>query len=107
MINLLGSKSWTPHHMSCINPGCLIYSVPKADSLPAFGTKFDYFKLFVVDILHEVELGVMKSLFADLVRILYAIQQSQVQELDIRYLSVLKVYCPVLVFDILQITCLQ
>ena len=43
-----------------------------------------------MDILHEVELGVMKSLFAHLVRILYAIQRSQVQELDIRYLSVLK-----------------
>lgn len=24
--NLLGSKSWTPHRVSCINPGCLIYS---------------------------------------------------------------------------------
>ncbi len=24
--NLLGNKSWTPHRVSCINPGCLKYS---------------------------------------------------------------------------------
>jgi hypothetical protein len=33
--------------------------------------KFDFHKMFVVDLLHEVELGVWKSLFTHLVRILY------------------------------------
>ncbi|EUC55247.1 hypothetical protein RSOL_104410 [Rhizoctonia solani AG-3 Rhs1AP] len=34
--------------------------------------KFDFHKMFVVDLLHEVELGVWKSLLTHLIRILYA-----------------------------------
>lgn len=42
------------------------------------------FNMFVVDLLHEVELGVWRSLFVHLLRLLQAVNRSQVQELDLR-----------------------
>jgi hypothetical protein len=46
---------------------------------------FNFFTMFVPDLLHEVELGGVKSLFAHLVRILYAYDGDSVTELDKRY----------------------
>ncbi|KAA1477321.1 hypothetical protein DENSPDRAFT_828693 [Dentipellis sp. KUC8613] len=43
---------------------------------------------FVVDLLHEFELGVWKGTFAHLIRLLIAIGGNQVQELNTRYRSV-------------------
>jgi hypothetical protein len=40
--------------------------------------------MLVVDLLHEFELGVWKSLFIHLLRILNALDKSQVHELDRR-----------------------
>lgn len=48
--------------------------------------------MFVVDLLHEFELGVWKVTFTHLIRILYAEGGDQVQHLDERYV------CYVLVF---------
>jgi hypothetical protein len=42
------------------------------------------FSMFVVDLLHEVELGVWKSLFIHLLRILESVNQGLVHELDLR-----------------------
>ena len=40
--------------------------------------------LFVVDLLHEFELGVWKAIFTHLLRILYAVGGDRIQELDKR-----------------------
>lgn len=47
----------------------------------------DYHNLFVVDLLHEFELGVWKAIFTHLMRILHAIGDT-VQELNKRYRQV-------------------
>lgn len=53
---------------------------------------FNMFDMFVVDLLHEVELGVWRSLFIHLLRLLQAINPSHIQELDqrcvIKYIEV-------------------
>lgn len=46
---------------------------------------FNMFDLFVVDFMHEVELGVWRSLFIHLIRILRAVNPALVHELDLRY----------------------
>lgn len=47
----------------------------------------DYHELFIVDLLHEVEIGIWKSLFTHLVRILHASPGGEhlIAELDRRY----------------------
>lgn len=42
------------------------------------------FKMFVVDQLHEFELGVWRALFIHLLRILQAVDPALVHELDLR-----------------------
>lgn len=42
------------------------------------------FRLFVVDVMHEVELGVFKSLFTHLVRMAHVMGKDTVQELNER-----------------------
>ncbi|KAF7967234.1 hypothetical protein HWV62_35081 [Athelia sp. TMB] len=46
--------------------------------------RFNYYRLFVVDLLHEFELGVFKAVFTHLIRILYTLPGA-VQSLDERY----------------------
>ena len=50
--------------------------------LSSFG--FDFHKMLTVDVLHEVELGVWKALFAHLMRMLHACGADKVHELDRR-----------------------
>jgi len=50
--------------------------------LSPFG--FNYFRMFVVDLLHEVELGVWKATFTHLIRILVAAGGDAVTELNRR-----------------------
>ena len=45
---------------------------------------FDIHKALVIDLLHEVELGVWKALFIHLIRILYSLDKKLVDELDHR-----------------------
>lgn len=45
----------------------------------------NFFKLLVVDMLHEFELGVWKAIFIHLLRILYAAGGQGIQELNKRY----------------------
>ncbi|KAF7371652.1 hypothetical protein MVEN_00021000 [Mycena venus] len=49
---------------------------------------FNFYSMFVLDLLHEVELGGWKSLFAHLVRILQAEGEHLVDELDARFRKV-------------------
>ncbi|KAJ8494675.1 hypothetical protein ONZ51_g2145 [Trametes cubensis] len=48
----------------------------------------DYYQMLVVDLLHEYELGVWKSLFAHLVRILDSVDSHAVDELNARFRQV-------------------
>lgn len=48
---------------------------------------FDMYHMFVVDLLHEFELGIWKAVFTHLIRILYATDKSLVHELDRRYVN--------------------
>jgi hypothetical protein len=47
---------------------------------------FCFFKMLVVDLMHEFELGVWKALFIHLIRILTAVDKKLVDELDRRYI---------------------
>jgi hypothetical protein len=46
---------------------------------------YDYFSMFVVDIMHDFELGDWRALFIHLLRILDAVDSSLVVELDRRW----------------------
>jgi hypothetical protein len=54
-----------------------------SDRLSQFG--LDFFVLCVVDLLHEIELGVWKSLLIHLLRILESADENTLHELDRRY----------------------
>ncbi|KAG6911067.1 hypothetical protein DXG01_004582 [Tephrocybe rancida] len=57
-----------------------------SNRLSEFG--FDFYQMLVVDLLHEFELGVWRALLIHLIRILYAMGISEVNELDRRYRQV-------------------
>lgn len=46
---------------------------------------FNFYEMLVVDLMHEFELGVWKSLFIHLVRLLQTIDSSKIHEMDRRY----------------------
>ena len=48
------------------------------------GDGFDFFSLFVVDLMHEFELGVWKALFIHLIRILVALGGTSIQDFNSR-----------------------
>lgn len=56
-----------------------------SDRLATFG--FNLFPIFVVDLLHEVEIGVWRSLFIHLLRIMECIGPTIVHKLDERFVS--------------------
>ena len=47
-------------------------------------SNFDYFSLFVVDLMHEFELGVWKAVFIHLIRMLVALGGIGIQEFNLR-----------------------
>ena len=62
----------------------------------AFSTRlgphgFNLFLMFIVDLMHEFELGVWRALLIHLLRILNAENKSLVDELDKRYVNSLKI----------------
>jgi len=66
-------------------PTCatLMFSYQNAFST-RLGPGFNVYSMLVVDFMHEVELGVWKSLFTHLIRLLHAIDGALVNELDRR-----------------------
>lgn len=58
-----------------------------ADSLGSLGCNI--YRMLVVDLLHEFELGVFKTVFRHLLRLLYAIDPSKVPILNHRYAVVI------------------
>lgn len=51
---------------------------------------FNIFPMFVVDMLHEFELGVWKAIFIHLIRMLVTIPGNVIQEFNHRYVFVLR-----------------
>jgi hypothetical protein len=48
---------------------------------------FNLFDMFVVDLMHEFELGVWRALFIHLLQILEAVDKTLIHELDNRYVN--------------------
>ncbi|KAI0070884.1 hypothetical protein K474DRAFT_1687288 [Panus rudis PR-1116 ss-1] len=69
--NLLGKKSYVPTKNAF------------SEKLSAFG--FNLFSMFVVDFMHEVELGVWKAFLLHLLRMLVCVGYNAVQQLNQRY----------------------
>ncbi|KDR65281.1 hypothetical protein GALMADRAFT_148821 [Galerina marginata CBS 339.88] len=55
---------------------------PNAFSTRPFQFGFNFFSMFVPDLLHEFEPGVWKAIFTHLMRILYAIGENCIQKLN-------------------------
>ncbi|KAF9642542.1 hypothetical protein BDM02DRAFT_3105515, partial [Thelephora ganbajun] len=68
--SVIGSESFTPTRSAFIS------------ALSQFGLNF--FPLFVVDLMHEFELGVWKGVFTHLIRILYTQGAEVIAEFDRR-----------------------
>ncbi|KAJ3887325.1 hypothetical protein GG344DRAFT_80858, partial [Lentinula edodes] len=61
-------------------------SVPTMNAfMGRLGLDFNLSRMLVVDLMHEFELGVWKALFSHLIRILYAVGQQYVEELNHRF----------------------
>ncbi|KAF9241995.1 hypothetical protein BU15DRAFT_28763, partial [Melanogaster broomeanus] len=58
-----------------------------SEQLSEFHPSFNFFAMFIVDLLHEFELGVWKAIFTHLMRILCAAGGTAVQELNWRHVS--------------------
>ncbi|KAF8800330.1 hypothetical protein BYT27DRAFT_7117677 [Phlegmacium glaucopus] len=69
--DLLASRALTPTHNAF------------SECLSQYG--FDFHSMFVVDLMHEFELGVWKAVFTHLLRILYAQGGDGIQKLNERY----------------------
>ncbi|KAJ3524831.1 hypothetical protein NM688_g8496 [Phlebia brevispora] len=67
---LLSSASWVPTRNAF-------------SRLVKFG--FNFYKMLVVDLLHEFELGVWKATFTHLIRILYTGKKNEIQKLNLQY----------------------
>ena len=68
-------------HYCPISPSHLAIQNAFSDRL---GDGFDLFSLFVVDLMHEFELGVWKALFIHLIRILVALGGTSIQDFNSR-----------------------
>ncbi|KAJ3925766.1 MAG: hypothetical protein NXY57DRAFT_906685 [Lentinula lateritia] len=55
------------------------------DLTGCLGLDFNLLRMLVIDLMHEFELGVWKALFSHLIRILYAVGQQYVEELNHRF----------------------
>ena len=62
----------------------LLKAFQNAFSSRLAGLGFNFFEILVVDLMHEFELGVWKGLFVHLVRLLNAVGNSKVIEMDHR-----------------------
>ena len=84
---VIGSQSMTPAHVSRIEylmdvPALITSQSAFISTLAEFG--LDFFPLFVVDLMHEFELGVWKAVLTHLIRILYTQGTETIAEFDRR-----------------------
>lgn len=88
--DLLASRSLTPTQVSYsvfLNSYLILISIQNAflECLSKYGLEFH--SLFVVDLMHEFELGVWKATFTHLLQILYAQGGDSIQTLNKRSLA--------------------
>ena len=85
---VLAAKSWVPTRVRIVSHVVShVRAVPDASQntfLKRFHEIFAFTSMFVVDLLHEFELGVWKATFIHLLRILYAAGGDAIQELNKR-----------------------
>ena len=92
--DLLSPLSYVPTLVSAPSPTQLLDGVLSFLHLSQnafadrFGETFDLFSLFVVDLLHEIELGVWKAFFIHLIRILVSLGGNSIQLFNNRYVKV-------------------
>jgi hypothetical protein len=91
--DLLKEESYVPTKVCWVLSDLPIFPVVEFNFFPmknAFSERlssfpnFNLFDLFVVDFMHEVELGVWRSLFIHPIRILHAVNPALIHELDLR-----------------------
>jgi hypothetical protein len=86
--NILGSQSLTPTRVSLdghlFSGRFEVNFIQNAFSQALLPLGVNYFDMFVVDFLHEVELGVWRGFFRHTLRILHAVGASAVVQLDKR-----------------------
>ncbi|KAF7323811.1 hypothetical protein MKEN_00602400 [Mycena kentingensis (nom. inval.)] len=75
--DILAGDSYVPNTVNVY----VYLSDPESDS----ETNFNLFEMFVPDLLHEVELGVFKSVLIHLIRVLYALDKTKVVQFDARF----------------------
>jgi hypothetical protein len=84
--NLLKEESLVPTTVGNIRSIAFVLSDPSqnafSERLGDFG--FDMFKTLVVDLMHEIELGIWRALLIHLLRILQAVNPGLIHELDRR-----------------------
>ena len=88
--NLLNPLSLRPIRVRARTVSITIKLTPckqSAFSQRLFSHGFNHYKMFVPDLLHEFELGVWKATFTHLMRILYAMGGTAVQQLNKRYIA--------------------
>ena len=84
---LLGSESLIPTRVCAFNDCDFIADwilKQNAFSERLFQHGFNFYQMFVPDLLHEFEIGVWKATFTHLLRILYAYGNDTIQELNMR-----------------------
>ena len=85
----VGGKSGVPIQVSLTVGSSKAFAVTtrcqNAFSLRLFEHGFDFYRMFVPDLMHEFELGVWKAIFTHLLRILYANGKDAIQKLNERY----------------------
>ena len=90
--DVLKGFSGVPTVVSFVPPFMPQFLIPLQNAFVArLGRNFDPSRMLVVDLLHEFELGVWKTLFTLLIRLLYVAgkngSESLVAELDLRFLQ--------------------
>ncbi len=88
---ILGPLSLTPTRV-CIHAHALpqfahMYSEQSAYSIKLREHNFNFYSLFAPDFMHEVELGVWRTIFTHLMRILHAVGEDSIQTFNKRYVS--------------------
>jgi hypothetical protein len=86
--DVLGAKSELPNQVR-LRSYHILADQFTGDMQSAFSIRlsqhgFNFYSMFVVDLLHEFELGVWKATFTHLLRVLYAEGQDRIQTLNAR-----------------------
>jgi hypothetical protein len=86
--NILGTSSYLPNQVRLrsyhTSADQFMGNIQSAFSTRLSRHGFNFYSMFVVDLLHEFELGVWKAIFTHLLRVLYAEGQDKIQTMNAR-----------------------